>query len=144
MVCLGNICRSPLAQGILASLVDPEKVLVDSAGTAGYHLGKAPDHRSIALALERGLDISHQRCRKVTTDDLRDFDLIYAMDRKNLEGLLRQAEGPRQAIKVKLLLEEVDLGLLEVPDPYYGERRDFEKVYEILEKACGAIAKKLN
>lgn len=144
MVCLGNICRSPLAEGILASMVDPAKVLVDSAGTANYHIGKPPDPRSVAVARDRGLDLGHQRCRQVDRADLRDFDHIYAMDRMNHRTLLRLAEGPQQAIKVKLLLEEVDLGLMEVPDPYYGDLSDFEKVYEILEKACRAVAKKLN
>lgn len=143
MVCLGNICRSPLAEGILNSKVDPQKVFVDSAGTAGYHVGSPPDERSIAVARKYGLGIDHQRCRKVTVLDFREFDLIYAMDSKNRYDLMKMAPGPAEAMKVKLLLEETDLGFVEVPDPYYGTPKDFEQVYEMIDRACGAIAKKL-
>jgi len=144
MVCLGNICRSPLAEGILASKVDPLKVFVDSAGTAGYHIGKPPDPRSITVARGHGLALDHQRCRKFAIRDFRDFDHIYAMDLQNYDALLQMAPGPRQAGKVKLLLGEAQLGVLEVPDPYHGDLGDFEKVYEMLDKACTEIAKKLN
>ena len=143
MVCLGNICRSPLAEGILRSMVDPQRVFVDSAGTAGYHVGKPPDERSIAVARKYGLEIGNQRCRKVSVSDFREFDLIYAMDSENRDNLLRMAPGPEEAKKVKLLLEEADLGFLEVPDPYHGTSKDFGKVYEMIDRACGAIAKKL-
>ncbi len=143
MVCLGNICRSPLAEGILTSKVDPKRVFVDSAGTAGYHVGNPPDGRSVAVARKNGLEIAHHRCRKVVVRDFREFDLIYAMDSKNLEDLLKMAPGPKEAQKVKLLLEEADLDFVEVPDPYYGTSKDFEKVYEMIDKACGAIVKNL-
>ena len=83
MVCLGNICRSPLAEGILASKVDSNLVLVDSAGTAGYHIGNPPAPRSIAIALKYGIDISQQRCRKFSVSDFEDFDFIYVMDESN-------------------------------------------------------------
>ena len=120
MVCLGNICRSPLAEGILRSKVDSDKVLVDSAGTAGDHIGNPPDKRSIAVAQKYGLDISHQRCRKFSRLDFLEFDLIYVMDRSNFSDVAQLASNAQEAQKVKLLLSEVDLDLQEVPDPYYG------------------------
>lgn len=144
MVCLGNICRSPLAEGILGSKVDPAKVQVDSAGTAGYHIGKSPDPRSMAVAREHGLEIGHQRCRKVSRADFMRFDLIYAMDRDNYANLIEMAPGPEEAAKVRMILEGLQGEGPEVPDPYYGTARDFEQVYEILDRACGALAKKLN
>lgn len=144
MVCLGNICRSPLAEGILASKVDPENVFVDSAGTAGYHVGNPPDRRSIAVAWKHGLDIGHQRCRQFSKDDFVEFDLIYVMDRSNFSNVASLASTTEEVQKVKLLLEEVSLGISEVPDPYYGGTDGFEDVYQIIDKACEAIAKKLN
>ena len=144
MVCLGNICRSPLAEGILRSKVDSDKVLVDSAGTAGYHIGNPPDERSIAVAQKYGLDISHQRCRKFSRLDFLEFDLIYVMDRSNFSDVAQLASNAQEAQKVKLLLSEVDLDLQEVPDPYYGGDDGFENVYQMVDQACEAIAKKLN
>ncbi|GAB4507516.1 MAG: low molecular weight protein-tyrosine-phosphatase [Allomuricauda sp.] len=144
MVCLGNICRSPLAEGILRSKVDSDKVLVDSAGTAGYHIGNPPDNRSIAVARKYGLDISHQRCRKFSRSDFLEFDLIYVMDRSNFSDVAQLASNAQEAQKVKLLLSEVDLDLQEVPDPYYGGDDGFENVYQMVDQACEAIAKKLN
>ncbi len=144
MVCLGNICRSPLAEGILRSKVDSDKVVVDSAGTAGYHIGNPPDKRSIAVARKYGLDISNQRCRKFSRLDFLEFDLIYVMDRSNFSDVANLANNAQEAQKVKLLLSEVDLGLQEVPDPYYGGDDGFENVYQMVDQACEAIAKKLN
>lgn len=144
MVCLGNICRSPLAEGILRSKVDSDKVLVDSAGTAGYHIGNPPDKRSIAVAQKYGLDISHQRCRKFSRLDFLEFDLIYVMDQSNFSDVAQLASNAQEAQKVKLLLSEVDLDLQEVPDPYYGGDDGFENVYQMVDQACEAIAKKLN
>ncbi|RDY61305.1 low molecular weight protein-tyrosine-phosphatase [Flagellimonas nanhaiensis] len=144
MVCLGNICRSPLAEGILKSMVDPNKVLVDSAGTAGYHVGNPPDNRSIIVARKYGIDISAQQCRKFSEIDFLEFDHIYAMDRSNLSNIMKLAQTEKEAEKVRLLLDEVDLGLKEVPDPYYGGDDGFEKVYQLIEKACLSIAEKLN
>ncbi|WP_418500814.1 low molecular weight protein-tyrosine-phosphatase [Flagellimonas sp.] len=144
MVCLGNICRSPLAEGILASKVDPDHVFVDSAGTGGYHIGKPPDRRSIAVARKYGLDISHQRCRQFSRQDFAEFDLIYVMDRSNFSNVARLASTSEEAQKIKLLLEEVPLGISEVPDPYYGEADGFEEVYQMIDRACEPIAKKLN
>lgn len=144
MVCLGNICRSPLAEGILASKVDPDTVFVDSAGTGGFHVGKPPDRRSVAVARKYGLDISHQRCRQFSKADFKAFDLIYVMDRSNFSNVARLASTTEEAQKVKLLLEEAPLGISEVPDPYYGEADGFEEVYQMIDRACEAIAKKLN
>ncbi|MCL6265643.1 low molecular weight protein-tyrosine-phosphatase [Flagellimonas myxillae] len=144
MVCLGNICRSPLAEGILKSKVDENLVFVDSAGTAGYHVGNRPDERSIAVAQNHGINISHQTCRKFEASDFDEFDLIYAMDLSNFSNILKLARHPEDEKKVKLLLDEVDLGFNEVPDPYYGGPDGFENVYQMVDLACESIAKKLN
>ena len=144
MVCLGNICRSPLAEGILKSKVDPDVVFVDSAGTAGYHVGNPPDPRSIAVAKKYGLDISSQKCRRFSKMDFKEFDFIYVMDRNNFSDIANLASNPQEAGKVKLLLSKVHVGIHEVPDPYYGGERGFEDVYQMIDLACEAIAKKLN
>ncbi|MDO6807968.1 low molecular weight protein-tyrosine-phosphatase [Zobellia galactanivorans] len=142
MVCLGNICRSPLAEGILLSKVDPKKVFVDSAGTGGYHIGNAPDPRSIAVARKYGLNIENQRCRQFQKSDFKKFDVIYAMDRSNLNNILNLADTQEEAEKVKLLLTEVELPVIEVPDPYWDDN-GFDKVFHLIDKACTSIAKKL-
>lgn len=144
MVCLGNICRSPLAEGILKSRVNPEQVEVDSAGTAGYHVGKKPDERSIAVARKHGIDISEQRCRMFRAEDFNDFDLIYAMDRENLNDILDLAPSQLARQKVKLLLDETAPAVMEVPDPYYGGPNGFEHVFRLIERACEAISLKLS
>ena len=144
MVCLGNICRSPLAEGILQSKVDADAVFVDSAGTAGYHVGNPPDKRSISVARKYGLNISNQKCRKFSKEDFSKFDHIYVMDRSNFSDVASLAENKEEASKVKLLLSEVELGIREVPDPYYGGNDGFENVYQMIDSACEAIAKKLN
>ena len=144
MVCLGNICRSPLAEGILRSKVDSNFVLVDSAGTAGYHIGSKPDPRSIAVAHKYGIDINDQRCRIFTKRDFVEFDLIYAMDRNNYEDIVAMAEAPEDRHKVKLLLEEVNLEYREVPDPYYGGNQGFEMVFEMISAACEVIAERFS
>lgn len=142
MVCLGNICRSPLAEGILQSKVNPEKVVVDSAGTGGYHVGNKPDSRSIAVAQKNGIDISLQRCRKFSKQDFLDFDIIYAMDKNNYTTLASLAESKEQLLKLRLLLDEVNLEYNEVPDPYYDDAGAFEDVFAMIDKACSAIARK--
>ncbi len=144
MVCLGNICRSPLAEGILKSKVDPTSVKVDSAGTGGYHIGERPDPRSIAIARKHGLDISNQRCRKFTRGDFENFDIIYAMDQSNYENIVALADSDEAVNKVKLLLEEAQIGIREVPDPYYGGESGFETIFRMIEKACNAIAGRMN
>ena len=144
MVCLGNICRSPLAEGILKSKVDSDSVFVDSAGTAGYHVGNPPDERSIAVARKHGLGIDDQKCRKFSKQDFSEFDHIYVMDRSNFSDVASLAKNQEEASKVKLLLSEVEVGIQEVPDPYYGGNDGFENVYQMIDRACEAIAKKLN
>ncbi|AEM69060.1 protein tyrosine phosphatase [Allomuricauda ruestringensis DSM 13258] len=144
MVCLGNICRSPLAEGILQSKVDSDSVFVDSAGTAGYHVGNPPDERSIAVARKYGLRIEGQKCRKFSQQDFLEFDHIYVMDRSNFSDVASLAKNKEEASKVKLLLSEIELGIKEVPDPYYGGDDGFENVYQIIDSACEVIAKKLN
>lgn len=143
MVCLGNICRSPLAEGILKSKVDTERIYVDSAGTAGYHEGDLPDPRSIRVAEQNGINIKNQRSRKLTIADLENFDFIYAMDKSNFTNILALAETNEQKEKVKLLLAEADLGVLEVPDPYYGGDKGFDYVYGLIDDACNHIVKNL-
>ncbi|WP_425237415.1 low molecular weight protein-tyrosine-phosphatase [Ulvibacterium sp.] len=143
MVCLGNICRSPLAEGILQSKVDPEKVVVDSAGTGSYHIGNRPDERSIAVSRKYGIDISHQRCRQFSAKDFDDFDIIYTMDHSNYRNVIALARNEEQAQKVKMLLEAGESEIREVPDPYYGPGDGFEKVFHLINKACSEIARKL-
>ncbi len=144
MVCLGNICRSPLAEGILKSKIDSAKVFVDSAGTGGYHIGKKPDNRSILIGKEYGIDIEHQRCRQFSSQDFKDFDVIYAMDRNNYKALVHFAQNADEISKIRLLLDEVDLKVKEVPDPYYDDMEKFDEVFHLIDKACTAIAENLN
>ena len=144
MVCLGNICRSPLAEGILRSKVDQKRVLIDSAGTGGWHVGHLPDVRSVETARSYGLDITGQRCRKFSYQDFSDFDLIYVMDRSNLSDVLDLAQGSEDREKVKLILDELFPDeMREVPDPYYGGAGGFDKVYRLLDEACEVIANRL-
>jgi len=143
MVCLGNICRSPLAEGILQSKVSAD-VEVDSAGTAAYHIGELPDSRSIAVAKKYGIDLTNQRARKFTVNDFDTFDLIYAMDERNYQDILTLARNTEDKLKVKLILNEVDLNSNKsVPDPYYGGSNGFENVYQLLDEACQIIANKI-
>jgi len=142
MVCLGNICRSPLAEGILKSKVDNATVFVDSAGTGGYHIGNPPDPRSIAVAKKNGIDISQQKCRKFSTSDFDNFDIIYVMDQSNYNYVVKLAIRSADVKKVKLLLTESQLAATEVPDPYYDEDDGFDEVYEMIEAACTEIAAK--
>jgi protein-tyrosine phosphatase len=142
MVCLGNICRSPLAEGILQSKVSSE-IFVDSAGTAAYHVGNLPDKRSIEVALKHGIDITTQRARKFTVKDFDAFDVIYAMDESNYQNIVSLATNETDAGKVKLILKESQSNKkVSVPDPYYGGNQGFEKVYDMLDIACEFIAKK--
>jgi protein-tyrosine phosphatase len=142
-VCLGNICRSPTAEGVLrhlAALQAPELVLdIDSAGTANYHIGAAPDLRSQRAALRRGIDISGLRARRVTAADFARFDLILAMDRENLRELA--AIRPENAhADLKLFLEYApQTELRDVPDPYYGGDSDFEEVLDLTTAASRGL-----
>ena len=143
MVCLGNICRSPLAEGILKSKVDPDKVFVDSAGTSNYHVDDAPDPRSVSIARERELDITSQRGRQFSVEDFDNFDKIYVMDMSNYHDVISLARNEEDKQKVSLILNEIFPGEnVEVPDPYHGGNDGFSKVYDMLDEACEVIAKK--
>ncbi len=143
MVCLGNICRSPLAEGILKSKL-PDKYIVDSAGTANYHVGATPDRRSIAVAKKYGINISNLKGRQFSVKDFDDFDMIYVMDESNYNNVLSLARNEHDSSKVKLILNEVypDKNF-DVPDPYYGGEQGFENVYNMLNEACTLIADRL-
>lgn len=143
MVCLGNICRSPLAEGILKSKVDPNTVIVDSAGTAGYHTGNPPDSRSITVAKKYGIDISAQVCRKFSSIDFDTFDFIYVMDKSNYRDIIQLSNSIEHTAKVRLLLSEIDGSKKEVPDPYYGGEDGFEHVFNLIDAACNQIVKRL-
>lgn len=144
MVCLGNICRSPLAEGILKSKVDSSKVFVDSAGTGHWHVGNEPDKRSIAVGKKYNIDITNQRGRQFTARDFENFDLIYVMDNSNKENVLALAENDFQKRKVKLILDEIFPGEnVDVPDPYLGGNAGFENVFKMLDEACEEIARRL-
>lgn len=144
MVCLGNICRSPLAEGILASKLPANKFTVDSAGTGSWHIGHAPDKRSIEIAKKYNLDISHQKGRQFKTSDFEDFDYIYVMDNSNYKDVLSLSQKPEQKAKVKMILNELFPNEnVDVPDPYYGTNNGFDNVYKMLDEACNLIANKL-
>ena len=144
MVCLGNICRSPLAEGILQSKLPRDKFIVDSAGTGEWHVGKQPDARSIAIADKKGLNISSQRGRQFKSQDFIDFDYIYVMDGSNYNDVCSLAKNNEEKSKVKLILNELFPGEnVDVPDPYYGLQNGFESVYDMLDQACDIIAEKL-
>ena len=144
MVCLGNICRSPLAEGILKSKVDNHQVFVDSAGTGSWHIGNSPDPRSIEVARQYGLDISSQRGRQFSTKDFLEFDHIFVMDNSNYDDVIKLAKNASDKDKVSLILDELfpDENV-DVPDPYYGGDHGFEQVYQMLDKACEKIVNRL-
>jgi protein-tyrosine phosphatase len=142
MVCLGNICRSPLAQGIM-ELHAPADWLIDSAGTSGWHEDERPDTRSILIAKERGIAIDHQRSRQVNEEDFETFDIIFAMDSSNYTNLIRLAPNEAAKAKVRLILNEVYPGEnRQVPDPYTGGQSGFRHVYELLEEAVQSFIRK--
>ena len=145
MVCLGNICRSPLAEGILRSKVNYKKVFVDSAGTGGWHIGRLPDERSIEVADNHNIDITDQRCRRFSVSDFDTFDRIYVMDRSNYENVITMARDQSDIGKVKLIRDKIlSTSDKDVPDPYYGGESEFEFVYQMIDEVCDAIAKKIN
>ena len=142
MVCLGNICRSPLAEGILRNKIPNMNVRVDSAGTAGYHIGSKPDPRAIDIAKKNNIDISSLRARKFECSDFINFDKIYVMDKNNYYDIIDLAENKDQTSKVILITDVLDSDSF-VPDPYYGDLADFEKVFNLLEKICQKIANQI-
>ncbi|RMA64917.1 low molecular weight protein-tyrosine-phosphatase [Ulvibacter antarcticus] len=141
MVCLGNICRSPLAEGILKSKVDSSKIQVNSAGTGHWHVGNAPDPRSIAVAKKNGLDITDQRGRLFIASDFDTYNHIYVMDSSNMENVLAFAKTKAHRQKVTMILETIFPGeKVDVPDPYYGGNMGFDNVFKMLDEACDVIA----
>jgi protein-tyrosine phosphatase len=152
MVCAGNICRSPLAEGIMQHYIAQNSLNwhVDSAGTERYHVGQQPDERSIETAQTHGIDISQQRARQFSANDLDNFDIIYVMDTHNYNELMRHwvEANPKYnkksyRDKIKFILNEVHPNQNRiVPDPYYGGISGFEKVYTLLDEACKVIAEK--
>ena len=145
MVCLGNICRSPLAEGILAHKTQHLNIKVDSAGTAGYHIGKLPDERSIEIAEKYNIDLTKQRARQFSRADFDDFDIIYAMDTNNYTHLISLANNETERNKVRLILNEVNPEKFEsVPDPYHGRDDGFQNIYIMLNDACNKIISQID
>jgi protein-tyrosine phosphatase len=142
-VCTGNICRSPTAEGVLRARAEAqalgERVEVASAGTHLYHVGEPPDPRAILAAARRGVDISHQRARRIERQDFLDYDLVIALDRSH-RALLRSRCPEDMAHKLRLFMDYApEFGISDVPDPYYGSAADFERVLDIVERGADAI-----
>ncbi|BCX81113.1 protein-tyrosine phosphatase [Methylomarinovum caldicuralii] len=142
-VCMGNICRSPMAEGVFQKLLEREEladqVMIDSAGTHAYHLGKAPDERAIRAARERGIDISHLRARQVEPGDFEEFDLVLVMDEQNYDTLLFTSARKYQHKLGYLLDYAPHLKTRNLPDPYYGTEPGFDRVLDMIEDACEGL-----
>jgi protein-tyrosine phosphatase len=146
MVCLGNICRSPVAEGVMRDVLKKKRLdcVVDSAGTAAYHVGEAPDRRSQKNALKHNIDISNLKARQFTVKDFDDFDRIYVMDESNYQNVLKLSRSQKDIDKVKFLSDELyPQQHIPVPDPYYDAEDGFENVFQLIHKSCVAIADKL-
>ncbi|MBO6718826.1 MAG: low molecular weight phosphotyrosine protein phosphatase [Rhizobiaceae bacterium] len=143
-VCLGNICRSPLAEGVFKSVINETgaDIVVDSAGTGAWHIGNPPDPRSIAVAAKHGIDIATQRARQLHPSDFERFDLLLGLDRSNVSALRTRAPGDARG-RVHLFLEYAGMGPLDVPDPYYGGDDGFETVYRMIREASEGLSAKL-
>lgn len=143
-VCMGNICRSPVAEGVFQRMLEGAglvgKVYVDSAGTHSYHIGAPPDPRSQATALRRGVDLRNLRARQVTVADFAEFDYVLAMDSDNLTGLLALCQTPELRSRAQLFMDYApELPEREVPDPYYGGANGFERVMDLIEVAAEGL-----
>ena len=144
MVCLGNICRSPLAEGILASKLPKGKFTVDSAGTGSWHIGRQPDERSIAVTKKNKINISTQKGRQFSVADFDAFDYIYVMDSSNYNDVVELAKTQDHRDKVQMILNDLFPNEnVDVPDPYFGLPNGFEIVYNMLDEVCEVISKKL-
>ena len=144
-VCLGNICRSPMAEGIMKDLIKQHQLdwEVESAGTESYHVGQSPDARAIRTCKNHAIDISSQRARQICKKDCDDFDLVYALGTDIMEEIGDTLPSLSGTSRLKLLLDEVFPGEnRSVPDPWYGREEGFEPVFQLIEKACQAILKK--
>ena len=145
MVCLGNICRSPLAEGILTSMLDPTLFEIQSAGTGNWHVGSPPDPRSIAVANKNNIDITNQRGKHFSTYDFEIYDHIFVMDNANYRDVIKLANSEAEKQKVSRILDEIFPGEnVDVPDPYYGGDRGFDNVYDMLYRACEKIVSRLS
>lgn len=139
-VCLGNICRSPTADGLMRQLVAEaglaDKIQIDSAGTSGMHTGKGPDARTQAVAKEKGCDLSQLQARQFVAEDFNKFDYILAMDNSNLDNILSLASSEEDKAKAQLFLNFSDSDLTQVPDPYYGGEEGFYQVFDLIHTTC--------
>ncbi|HWU62961.1 MAG TPA: low molecular weight protein-tyrosine-phosphatase [Ensifer sp.] len=145
-VCLGNICRSPLAEGVFRHIVEQQglanRITTDSAGTGGWHTGEAPDRRSIAVAAQDGIDLSRLKARQIKARDFEAFDIILGMDASNVSNIRRIA--PNETHDRVHLFSTLTLGEnWDVPDPYYGDASDFERVYHMISEGCMSLAERL-
>ncbi|MEO6166404.1 MAG: low molecular weight protein-tyrosine-phosphatase [Chitinophagales bacterium] len=143
-VCLGNICRSPMAEGVMKDLVQQHQLdwYIDSAGTESYHIGQQPDGRAVKTCIKYGINIGDQRARKLSKKDFETFDLIYALADEVLHEIKSSHPNPPQG-KLKLLLDEVFPGEhRSVPDPWYGGEEGFDPVFHMIREACEAVVKK--
>ena len=143
MVCLGNICRSPLAEDILRSKLPKKKFFIDSAETSGFHIGSPPDPRSIKVAQKNGIKIDNQKSRLLGANDFESFDLIFVMDSSNHRNILKYAKSEIERQKVKLILDYPGSKTKEVPDPYYGGDKGFESVFKLLDASCDYHSQRL-
>ena len=146
MVCLGNICRSPLADGLLAQKIMNENLNhnVDSAGTCDHHIGQSPDARMTKTAENFGLSLSHLRAREFTAADFDEFDRVYAMDKSNYQNIISLSRNQSDINKVRMILDENHPNQdMEVPDPYYGGKEGFLNVYSMLDEATDCIMNEL-
>ncbi len=146
MVCLGNICRSPMAEGILRKKMEDANLEfeLDSAGTGNYHIGEHPDHRAVKCMKSNGIDISKLRARQISPRDLAFYDIIFTMDESNHKNVLALASNNEEANKVKMFLNELEHGKnRSVPDPWFGDESGFDEVYEMLDKAADAYVNRL-
>ncbi len=143
MVCLGNICRSPLAEGILSSKLPKDRFIVESAGTSNFHSGNPPDPRSIQIAKKYNLDISKQKSRVFNLYDFESFDLIFVMDKVNYCNVIKLTKNKSDQNKVRLIMDYPGSNMLEVPDPYYGGNKGFKNIFALLNNACNYHSKQL-
>ncbi|MBL0050956.1 MAG: low molecular weight phosphotyrosine protein phosphatase [Bacteroidetes bacterium] len=145
MICLGNICRSPMAEGIMKAKIKEHKLKwqVDSAGTSSWHAGDKPDKRAIATSKSNGVDISDQRSRAFTPADFSEINVIFVMDESNQRDIVEMALTERQGTRVKLLLEYAEMDMKSVPDPFYGEEKGFQATFDLLNDACEKALLKL-
>jgi protein-tyrosine phosphatase len=146
MVCLGNICRSPLADGLLRQKLKEFglDVSVDSCGTSSYHIGALPDERMIATAKNHGYDLSDLRARQFNKSDFKEFDIIYVMDSSNYNNVIQLANSKADSVKVKLFLNELyPNSNMAVPDPYFGGEEGFEEVFKLVDDTINVIIEKM-